>query len=644
MGRGKRGHGRGDAGTPFMEVENSDHKETLKKLFPYLWPKGQGELKLRVVAALLFLLGAKLVTVYLAFFYKDAVDALTTTTNADSDAIPMGMAIPIAAILSYGIARFMSIGFAELRDVTFVKVSQHALRTLALKTFKHLHALSLKFHLDRRTGGLSRAIERGTRAIDFILRFMLFSVLPTIMEIILVAVIFYNYFGYVYALALMIAVATYIALTFVVTDWRLKFRRTMNEEDSRANTKSIDSLLNYETVKYFNNEDLEASRYNLALTSYQKAAVKSQYSLSLLNTGQSLVINTCLVAAMGFAAMDVMAGNLTLGDFVLANTLLIQLFIPLNMLGFVYREIKNSLVDMEQMFALIEKEPEIQDIENAPDLDAGLGDISFENVSFQYNPDRTILNNISFKVPAGKTVAVVGPSGAGKSTLARILFRFYDIAEGSVSINGQNIAEISQNSLRRAIAIVPQDTVLFNDTIYYNIKYGREDASHDEVIKAAELAQAASFVEKLPDGYDTMVGERGLKLSGGEKQRVALARTILKAPPILLLDEATSALDTGTEREIQAALNSVTAGRTTLVIAHRLSTIIDADEIIVLDDGEIVERGNHEKLLAEQGVYHTMWSRQLEAQQMAEKLKDLTQDKLVGANVAQIVLTSGDEN
>jgi ATP-binding cassette subfamily B protein len=639
MSRGKRGHGRGDAGTAFMEIENSSHKKTLKKLIPYLWPKGEGELKLRVVAAMLFLLGAKLVTVYLAFFYKDAVDALTLVKNDDGNTVPLEIAIPIMAIVSYGFARFMSIGFAELRDVTFVKVSQHALRTLALKTFKHMHSLSLKFHLDRRTGGLSRAIERGTRAIDFILRFMLFSVLPTIMEIILVAVIFYNYFGPAYAAALLIAVVSYVTLTFFVTDWRLKFRRTMNEEDSRANTKAIDSLLNYETVKYFNNEELEASRYNSALTNYQKAAVKSQYSLGLLNTGQSLVINTCLVVAMVFAAVDVMSGKLTLGDFVLANTLLIQLFIPLNMLGFVYREIKNSLVDMEQMFALIEQAPEVEDKENALDLDAGQGDISFENVSFSYNPNRTILNNISFKVPAGKTVAVVGPSGAGKSTLARILFRFYDIKSGVVKINDQDIAAVRQDSLRRAIAIVPQDTVLFNDSIYYNIQYGRDDASHDEVIKAAKLAQADSFVAKLPEGYDTMVGERGLKLSGGEKQRVALARTILKAPPILILDEATSALDTGTEREIQAALNSVTQGRTTLVIAHRLSTIIDADEIIVLDDGEIVEQGSHDFLLDAKGMYYTMWSRQLEAQQMADKLKDLAKDKLVGEDVAQMVLS-----
>ena len=635
MSKGKRGHGRSERGVEFMHVENQSHKNTLKKLVPYLWPFGQVRLKASVVGAMVFLLGAKLVTVYLAFFYKDAVDALTPTSQ---NIIPLELKLPLMAIISYGLARFMSIGFAELRDVTFVKVSQHALRTLALKTFKHMHHLSLKFHLDRRTGGLTRAIERGTRAIEFILRFMLFSVLPTLMEITIVALIFYYNFGVAYAASLLVAVVCYIALTFIVTDWRIKFRRTMNDADSRANTKAIDSLLNYETVKYFNNEKLEAGRYDKALVSYQKAAVKSQYSLSMLNSGQSLVINTCLVVAMGFAAMDVVAGRLTLGDFVLVNTLLIQLFIPLNMLGFVYREIKNSLVDMEQMFALLEEDPEVKDAFNAPELDAGQGAISFNRVSFAYDAKRPILKDISFTVPAGKTVAVVGPSGAGKSTLARLLFRFYDVSQGEISINGQNIAEVTQDSLRRAIAIVPQDTVLFNDTIFYNIQYGRQDASRDEVISAAKLAQVATFIEKLPDGYDTMVGERGLKLSGGEKQRVALARSILKAPPILLLDEATSALDTGTEREIQFALNSVMKTRTTLVIAHRLSTIINADEILVLDEGEIVERGSHHELLANDGVYTIMWSRQLEAQQIAQKLKDLSQDKMVGDDVAQGIL------
>lgn len=632
MSRGKRGHGRSERGVDFMHTENPSHFETIKKLAPYLWPKNKTSLRARVVGAMVFLFGAKLVTVYLAFFYKDAVDALTPTGS--EGAFPLALQLPLLAIVSYGLARFMSIGFAELRDVTFVKVSQYSLRTLALKTFKHMHKLSLKFHLDRRTGGLTRAIERGTRAIEFILRFMLFSVLPTLMEISIVALIFYYNFGGAYAGALLLAVVSYIALTFIVTDWRIKFRRTMNEADSRANTKAIDSLLNYETVKYFNNEEMETGRYDSALKNYQKAAVKSQYSLSLLNSGQSLVINSCLVVAMVFAAMDVVSGRLTLGDFVLVNTLLIQLFIPLNMLGFVYREIKNSLVDMEQLFALLEEEPEVKDIANASELDAGKGEIDFNNVSFSYDDKRQILKNISFTVPAGKTVAVVGPSGAGKSTLARLLFRFYDVSNGDISINGQNIATVNQDSLRRAIAIVPQDTVLFNDTILYNIQYGRSDASIDEVKKAAELAQVASFIEKLPDGYETMVGERGLKLSGGEKQRVALARSILKAPPILLLDEATSALDTGTEREIQSALNGVMENRTTLVIAHRLSTIKDADEILVLDDGEIVEKGKHNELLDKNGVYNTMWSRQLEAQQIAEKLKDFAQDKLVGDEVA----------
>jgi ATP-binding cassette, subfamily B, heavy metal transporter len=620
----------GSAEAELEDGKEGGHLQTLKRLARYLWPAGEWSLKARVIISVVFLIGAKVVTVYLAFFYKDAVDALDALGAGKGDNIPLIYGIPLAAILAYGAARFMAIGFAELRDLTFIRVSQNALRRVALETFQHLHTLSLAFHLDRRTGGLSRAIERGTRAIDFLLRFMLFSILPTFIEIFLVVGIFLLHFGIKYAVVLAGAIGLYILMTFTVTDWRLQFRRTMNKEDSAANTKAIDSLINFETVKYFGNEAHEASRYDVALVGYQQAAVKSQLSLSLLNTGQAFIVNAGLIAAMALAAADVVAGNLSLGDFVLANTLLIQLFIPLNLLGFVYREIKQSLVDMEQMFTLLTRSPEVADNPGAAVLKCNGGAISFRNVTFRYQANRTILKNISFDVPAGKTVALVGPSGAGKSTISRILFRFYDIAEGSVTIDGIDIRDITQQSLRASIGIVPQDTVLFNDSIFYNIQYGRMDASREEVEAAGRLAQMDQFVARQPDGYETMVGERGLKLSGGEKQRVAIARTILKSPPILLLDEATSALDTGTEREIQAALKTVAKDRTTLVIAHRLSTIIDADQILVLDDGVIVERGSHEALLSLGGIYATMWARQKEAAEVSRRLKDLEADALVG--------------
>ena len=604
------------------EVEATGHIGTLKKLAPYLWPRGMNNLRLRVIFALLFLLSAKFLTVYLAFFYKDAVDALDGLGNNAT------MDLVLLAVISYGLARFMAILFQELRDVSFIKVSQHALRNLALKTFRHIHKLSLSFHLERRTGGLSRSIERGTRAIEFLLRFMLFSVLPTLFEILLVTSIFYQHFGAKYAGLLLAGVGGYITLTFLVTDWRIKFRRTMNKEDNAANTKAIDSLLNFETVKYFNNEGHEADRYDRALQGYQQAAQKSQYSLSLLNAAQSMVINASLIGAMLLAAYDVSNGVLTLGDFVLANTLLIQLFIPLNMLGFVYREIKNSLVDMEQLFLLLERTPTIQDVDGAKDLRTTGGALTFKDVKFSYQPERLILKGISFTVPEGKTVAVVGPSGAGKSTISRILFRFYDVDEGVVQIDGQDISHVSQSSLRQSIGMVPQDTVLFNDSIRYNIGYGREGASENEIIEAAKMAQIHDFILSLPDGYDSMVGERGLKLSGGEKQRVAIARTLLKDPAIIVLDEATSALDTALEREIQTSLSEVSKNKTTLVIAHRLSTIVDADEILVLDYGKIVERGKHDDLLSTNGMYASMWKRQREADEIVEKLKQFEQDKI----------------
>ena len=609
---------------------SAGHWSVVRRLAPYLWPAGRPWLRIRIVLAGLLLIAAKIVTVYTPFFYKNAVDTLDVAGSAVA-------VVPVALIVSYGLARFAARLFGELRDALFVRVSQHALRSLALETFRHLHTLGLRFHLDRRTGGLSRAIERGTRGIDFLLRFMLFSILPTILELALVTGIFYVNFGLDFSLALLASIVLFVAFTFVVTEWRTKFRRDMNQQDSAANTKAIDSLLNYETVKYFGNEDHEARRYDTALARYQSAAVKSQLSLSLLNGGQQFVVNLCLVVLMVMAASGYAAGDMTLGDFVLVNTLLIQLFIPLNVLGFVYREIKQSLIDMEYMFGLLDRDREVADKPDAVPLTCGGGAIEFRHVTFGYDERRTILHDVSFSVPAGGTVAVVGPSGAGKSTISRILFRFYDIAGGAVLIDGQDIRDVIQASLRARIGMVPQDTVLFNDTIRYNIQYGRPDAGEQEVIEAARLARIDGFVANLPDGYDSVVGERGLKLSGGEKQRVAIARTILKNPPILLLDEATSALDTRTEQEIQEALETMARNRTTLIIAHRLSTVVSADEILVLEDGRIAERGDHASLLERQGIYAAMWARQQEAAAVQARLTDLRQDRLV-APAGQTVL------
>lgn len=596
----------------------------LKRLGPYLWPDGEIGLKIRVFLAMIFLVIAKVLTVTTPFFLAEIIDLLGI--NAETSKL---VAIPFLMIFAYGAARFLSIVFGEFRDLVFVRVSQNALRRLAVQTFKHLHGLSLAFHLDRKTGGLSRAIERGSRSIDFVLRFMLFSIIPTLLELGMVTYIFFSRFGTKFGYVMIASVGLYIVLTLAVTEWRLKYRRDMNKQDTEANTKAIDSLLNFETVKYFGNEDHEVSRYDKAMMSYQQAAVKSQFSLSLLNTLQASIINGGLIVAMIFAAQAYVAGTLSMGNFVLANTLLIQLFFPLNFLGFVYREIKQSLVDMEQMFSLLDKNPDIQDNPGAKPYVSSGGAVTFKNVNFSYHPERPILKNVSFTVPAGKKTAIVGPSGAGKSTISRILFRFYEIDDGAVLVDGQNLKDITQKSLRAAIGMVPQDTVLFNDTIHYNIKYGRPGAEDSEIQQAAELAQIKNFIMDLPDGMKTMVGERGLKLSGGEKQRVAIARTILKNPPILLLDEATSALDSQTEQDIQASLKTVSKDRTTLVIAHRLSTIVDADEILVLDKGEIVERGTHEKLLENRAIYADMWSRQQEAARTRERLVELETSPMV---------------
>ncbi|MGB5091710.1 MAG: ABC transporter ATP-binding protein/permease [Parvibaculum sp.] len=583
---------------------------------PLLWPKGRLDLRLRVVAALLALIVSKAITVYVPFLYKYAVDALSP--KAGSSAVVF---VPLALLIAYGVGRVLMVAFAQIRDGIFAEVGQNAVRELALRTFRHLHALSLRFHLERRTGGLSRVIERGTKGVDFLLRFSLFNIIPTIIELVLVSVIFAYAFNIWYAVVTFTMVVIYIVFTFAITEWRTRFRREMNDLDTEANTKAVDSLLNYETVKYFGNEEHEARRFDRSMAGYEKAAVKTTTSLSWLNFGQTLIFTIGLTILMIMAAYDIAAGVMTIGAFVMVNAYLIQLYQPLNMLGTVYREIRQALIDMETMFDLIEVPAEIVDMPNAPPLATTGGEIVFENVSFSYDKDRGILKDVSFRVPAGHTLAIVGPSGAGKSTISRILYRFYDIAQGRVLIDGQDIRNVTQASLRAAIGMVPQDTVLFNDTIRYNIRYGKPSATDAEVEAAAAHAQIGDFIASLPKGYDTMVGERGLKLSGGEKQRVAIARTILKNPPILLLDEATSALDTHTEKEIQQALKGISKNRTTLIIAHRLSTVVDADEIIVLDKGHIAERGKHDELLARNGKYAAMWNRQREADAAREKLK-----------------------
>ncbi|MCP1335615.1 ABC transporter ATP-binding protein/permease [Hyphomicrobiales bacterium FT118] len=578
----------------------------VRDVLPYLWPKDDPGLRARVVLSLVSLALAKALTVVVPYFYKGAVDALDTGTGT-----ALGIAAaPVFMILAYAVARILNQAFAQARDAIFARVGQRALRRLALRTFRHVHSLSLRFHLTRRTGGLSRIIERGTKGVDFLLRFMLFSVIPTLIEIGLVVAVFWVHFGGLYAVVLLVTVALYVVFTYVVNEWRARFRRQLNETDTDANTKAVDSLLNYETVKYFGNEEREAARYDRAMAGYEEAAVRTQMSLAALNLGQGAIIAVGLAIIMLMVASGVQEGRFTIGDFVLANTFLIQLYMPLNFLGTVFREIKQSLIDMETMFTLLGEPVEVVDRPDARTFTPGPGEVRFEGVSFAYDPDRPILKDVSFTIPAGRTVALVGPSGGGKSTIARLLFRFYDTGAGCIAIDGQDIREVTQASLRAGLGVVPQDTVLFNDTIGYNIRYGRLDATDAEVEAAAAQAQIHDFVSRLPKGYATEVGERGLKLSGGEKQRVAIARTILKDPCVLILDEATSALDVDTEREIQSALGAVSRGRTTLVIAHRLSTVVDADEILVIADGRIEERGTHAALLARKGRYAAMWSRQ----------------------------------
>jgi ATP-binding cassette subfamily B protein len=594
------------AGLPEPEERLGEGLRALKGLGPYLWPRDSLELRLRVVLALTFLIAGKLVNITIPLLYKHAVDAL-------SGGQPAIIAVPVATILAYGLARVTSQAFNELRNSVFAKVAQRAVRRIALSAFRHIHSLSLRFHLERRTGGLARAVERGTAGIEFLLSFMLFNVVPTVFEILVVCGILWRLYNWTFAAVTLATILAYIGFTFAITDWRIRFRREMNTRNSEANTKSVDSLLNYETVKYFANEEHEAERYDRALHAYERAAVKSETTLALLNVGQGTIIAAGLIGVMILAGQGVAAGRMTIGDFVLVNTYLIQLYTPLNFLGMVYRNIKQSLTDLEQMMSLLKIRPEVEDRPAAPALIVRRGAVAFRNVDFRYDPRRGILADIDFEVPPGASLAIVGPSGAGKSTIARLLFRFYDVDGGTIEIDGQDIRDVTQDSLRRAIGVVPQDTVLFNDTIFYNVAYGRPGASRAEIEEAARLARIHDFVAGLPDGYDTMVGERGLKLSGGEKQRVAIARVILKAPQILIFDEATSALDTKTEREIQASLAEVATDRTTLAIAHRLSTVVDADQILVLDHGRIVERGHHRDLLARGGVYAAMWARQQEA-------------------------------
>ena len=615
--------------SPAASGDNSPHTQmhALRALLPHLWPKGQWDLRARVVLSVLCLIIAKVANVYVPILFKHMVDALGPQLGPVGATAASVAGVSIGLLLAYGLARIISQAFAEFRDGIFAKVAQRSIRAVALSTFRHLHALSLKFHLERQTGGLNRAIERGAKGIEFLLFFVLFNVIPTLIEIGMVCVILWVLYDWTFAALTFATIAIYIWYTLKITEWRIKYRRDMNESDQIANTKAVDSLLNYETVKYFGNEEHEAQRYDVALQAYEKAAVKSRTSLAMLNTGQAAIIATGLVLMMGMAARQAAAGHMSVGDFVLVNAYLIQLYLPLNFLGTVYREIRQSLIDMEAMFALLRVDVEIADAPTAKPLLVTAGEVRFEHVNFGYDSRRPILKDVSFTVPAGHKLAIVGPSGAGKSTLSRLLFRFYDVNGGRILIDGQDIRDVTQQSLRAAIGIVPQDTVLFNDTVAYNIAYGKPGSSQTQIEQAAELAHIHDFIRSQPDGYQTKVGERGLKLSGGEKQRVAIARTILKDPPILLFDEATSALDSHTEREIQDNLSEVARDHTTLVIAHRLSTIIDADEIIVLEDGCIVERGTHDRLLAASGQYAAMWRRQQEAAQ-----RDILAGELPGAS------------
>ncbi len=598
---------------------------TVRHLWGYMWPAGRPDLKLRVVLAIGALLVSKVATTFIPFAYKGIIDGLTQATGGN-EPLMLGIAVSVVLVVAYGVGNVVDAGFQQLRDILFASVGQNAVRKLALQTFRHMHRLSLRFHLARRTGGLSRVIERGTKGIETIVRFTMLNTAPTLVEFAITAVVFVAMFGVTYLGVLTVTIWLYLWFTIKASNWRIAIRRDMNESDTDANSKAVDSLLNFETVKYFANERMEADRFDRAMARYEHSAIRIWTSLGFLNFGQALIFYIGVVVIGVMAVQGVRAGTLTVGDFVLLNTFLMQIYRPLNFIGFVYRELRQSLTDIEEMFKLLDQNPEIEDRPGAQALHVTGPVISFEDVTFHYDPDREILKGISFEVPAGKTTAIVGPTGAGKSTISRLLFRFYDVTGGRITIDGQDIRDVTQESLRSTIGMVPQDTVLFNDTIAYNIQYGRPEASMAEVEQAAEQAQIGRFIASLPKGFETSVGERGLKLSGGEKQRVAIARTILKGPPILILDEATSALDTKTEQDIKTALDVVSRNRTTLVIAHRLSTVVDADEIIVLRDGLIAERGTHQMLLMRDGLYAQMWARQREATEAEERARRAAND------------------
>jgi ABC-type transport system involved in Fe-S cluster assembly fused permease/ATPase subunit len=604
-------------------VEQATLVGTLVHLWPYIWPGDRVDLKMRVVWSVVLLLVAKFATLSVPFTFKWAIDALTGADTAPVQASnwPLWLiASPLIMTLSYGAIRVLMAVLTQWRDGIFARVAMHAVRKLAYLTFVHMHELSLRFHLERKTGGLTRVLERGRLGIEVIVRMVILQLVPTVVEVTLLMGVLLWQFDWRYVLATMITVVVFMYYTYIATEWRIEIRRKMNESDTDANTKAIDSLLNYETVKYFSAEEREAARYDRSMEGYERASVKTYTSLAVLNTGQAVIFTAGLTATMLMCAIGVRRGTNTVGDFVMVNAMMIQLYQPLNFMGMVYREIKQAVIDIEKMLGVLSRNPEVKDVPGAKPLIVTSGSVRFEDVRFSYDPERPILKGLSFEVPAGKTVAIVGPSGAGKSTISRLLFRLYDISGGKILIDGQDIRNVTQSSLRASIGMVPQDTVLFNDSIRYNIRYGRWDASDAEVEQAAQLAQIDDFIRMSPKGYETQVGERGLKLSGGEKQRVAIARTILKGPPILVLDEATSALDSHTEQEIQDALERVSRNRTSLVIAHRLSTIVGADEIIVLDQGRIAERGTHSQLLATGGLYASMWNRQREAQEARERL------------------------
>lgn len=592
--------------TSSANLKSGQAMNVIKSVLPYLWPKSRKDIQFRVVLAMLALVLGEILGLLAPYFYGVSVDALAPGADEDQT-IFMLTAGALGMVVAYGVMRILSVGFSQLRDVIFAQVGQRALRQLALETFRHMHRLSLRYHITRKTGGLSRVMERGVKGVEFLLRFMLFSIGPLILKLLIVAGIFYLEFGFIYMAIVLITIVLYIWFTFSVTEWRVKVRKEMNDKDTDANQKAIDSLLNFETVKYFGAEEREALRYDESMRGYEAAALKTSYSLAFLNFGQTLLITGGLITVMILAAMAVQRGELSVGDFVMANAYMIQITMPLGFLGTVYREIRQALVDMGEMFDLLGQPQEVTDVANAKDLNIKGGQIEFDNVTFGYDPERTILSKLSLKIKKGETVAIVGPSGSGKSTIGRLLFRFYDVNSGSLKIDGQDIRNVTQASVHNSIGIVPQDTVLFNDTIGYNIAYGRDGASEDEIIAAAKSAKIHDFIISLTDGYNTTVGERGLKLSGGEKQRVGIARTLLKNPPILVLDEATSALDTETERNIQDSLRGLGSGRSVITIAHRLSTVVDADQIIVLEQGCIVEKGTHDELLNLNGRYTKMW-------------------------------------